>query len=200
MNVCQFQLLLTLIFAVISCTIAVRLDTIWPFGFLDLEPTTTEPTPPPPPRREMEIVLQEDDALATLEALERETFRQVTEHELLQPDARHYTPSKCCKIGKKVADKGFYCNIDLMQVEKKNNNVYRRKMKFQGVDSGLVDAIYKMLMTKVEKCYPNKAASSMFSKCCEWQQQISVDMDNCKFLESRDARRDCKQRVRAREG
>ncbi|XP_072168173.1 uncharacterized protein [Diadema setosum] len=197
MNVCHFHLLAVILSVFIALTTAVAPDNLWPFDLLDV----------PPEEQAQQQLLEGDSqtstagatAEETLEAIERETFREITEHELLK-DQRQYTPRKCCKIGKKVADKGFYCNIDLMQVEKKNNNVYRRKMKFQGADSTAMARSYKSLLLRVEKCYPNKASRSMFSKCCEWQLQIITDLDNCKFLETREARRECKERVRAREG
>lgn len=187
MNIVQIQLLLLEVFVFISLSIAIAPQRVWPFDLPDL---ATADTPSP--------VDQQQDVQETLEAIERQTFKEITEHELTR-DNRLYTPHKCCKIGKKVADKGLYCTIDLMQVEKKNNQVYRRKMKFQDPEPHPSDITYKSLMMKVEKCYPNKASRSMFSKCCEWQMQINTDIDNCKFLESREARRECKLRVRARE-
>lgn len=189
MNIFQIQLLLLEVFVFISLSIAVAPQRAWPLNLVPGLPTSADlPSPAD----------QQQDVLETLEAIERETFLQITEHELTR-DNRQYTPHKCCKIGKKVADKGLYCTIDLMQVEKKNNQVYRRKMKFQDAVQQPSDVTYKTLMMKVEKCYPNKASRSMFSKCCEWQLQINTDIDNCKYLESREARKECKQRVRARE-
>lgn len=186
MNIFHLQLLLAEFFVFISLSIAIAPQRAWPFDILDV------------PSPDVSDAALQQDALETLEEIERETFRDITEHQLMR-DSREYTPKKCCKIGKKVADKGLYCTIDLMQVEKKNNIVYRRKMKFQGVEAPVVDLTYKSLLLRVEKCYPNKAARSMFSKCCEWQLQINMDLDNCKYLESREARRECKLRVRARE-
>ncbi|XP_041473354.1 uncharacterized protein LOC121422405 [Lytechinus variegatus] len=189
MNIFQIQLLLLELMVFISLSIAIAPQRGWPLNIVpgDL-PTTDLPAP----------ARDQQDVQETLDELERETFRKITEHELTR-DNRQYTPHKCCKIGKKVADKGLFCTIDLMQVEKKNNQVYRRKMKFLDSVRQDSDVAYKSLMTKVEKCYPNKASRSMFSKCCEWQLQINTDVDNCKYLESREARRECKQRVRARD-
>lgn len=82
----------------------------WPLNLVPGLPTSADlPSPAD----------QQQDVLETLEAIERETFLQITEHELTR-DNRQYTPHKCCKIGKKVADKGLYCTIDLMQVIGKN--------------------------------------------------------------------------------
>lgn len=57
------------------------------------------------------------DAAETLEELEVETFEEIVAAELAIP-RRTMSPKKCCKIGKKVAESGLYCNIDLMQVRK----------------------------------------------------------------------------------
>ncbi|XP_071954255.1 uncharacterized protein [Antedon mediterranea] len=133
------------------------------------------------------------DAKAILNQLEQETFEEVSDIQ-----GRTYNAKKCCKIGKRVADESMYCNIDLMQVEKKNNAAHRRKMKFHGP---LVEEheTQEDLMQKVEKCYPSKASRNMFSKCCQWQQSLIDEMESCKRMETKEDKRQCRQDVKARE-
>ena len=57
-----------------------------------------------------------DDAAATLEELEWDTFEEVILADRSHRPRTSSSPKKCCKIGKRVAEKGLYCNIDLMQV------------------------------------------------------------------------------------
>ncbi|XP_002738507.1 uncharacterized protein LOC100368992 [Saccoglossus kowalevskii] len=137
-----------------------------------------------------------EDAEETLEDLEEEIFEEVVARETGRVD-RTFTPKKCCKIGRRVATKSLYCNIDLYQVEKKNNMAHRRKMKFHGpVPEG--DSSYKNLMVKVEKCYPSKSTRSMFTKCCEYQSRIMRDLEDCRKITDSVERRRCRKQVNGR--
>ena len=139
-----------------------------------------------------------DDAAETLEELERALFEEVIAREegVVQ---RTFTPKKCCKIGRRVASKRIFCNIDLFQVEKKDNTVQREKMKFHGPES-VFETTYKNLMMKVEKCFPSKASRSMFTKCCQYQEDIERDLDNCSKPDmTRSERRECRRRIKSRE-
>ncbi|XP_033124425.1 uncharacterized protein LOC117122796 [Anneissia japonica] len=133
------------------------------------------------------------DTKAILNNLEHETFEEVS-----NVRRRTYNAKKCCKIGKKVAEESLFCNIDMMQVEKKNNGAHRRKMKFHGPLAQTENA-QNDLMEKVEKCYPSKASRSMFTKCCQWQQSLIDELESCKDLESKEAKRDCRRDVKSRE-
>lgn len=174
-NILAFSVILAVILSV--CSAAVSLDEL--MGQQD-PPTDTAAA----------------DALATLEEMERETFEEIIIKEKVRP--RSSSPKKCCKIGKRVAEKGLYCNIDLMLVQKKNNGVFKRKMKWQGPEeAGHLQ--YKDLLLRAEKCYPSKASRSMFTKCCEWQSSIQDELENCKQLRSREERKNCRRQVKSRE-
>ncbi|XP_077979897.1 uncharacterized protein LOC144435195 [Glandiceps talaboti] len=131
----------------------------------------------------------------TLDELEHAIFVDVAHVEKVE---RTFTPKKCCKVGRRVASKKLFCNIDLFQVEKKDNTVQKEKMKFHG-PAAVFETTYKNLMMRVEKCYPSKASRSMFSKCCEWQAEIERNLESCKKLTDREERRECRRRVKSRE-
>ncbi|XP_070579533.1 uncharacterized protein [Ptychodera flava] len=115
-----------------------------------------------------------------------------------EPTERTFTPKLCCKIGRRVASKKIYCNIDLFQVEKKDNTVQREKMKFHGPQSEY-ETTYKNLMMRVEKCFPNKASRSMFTKCCLFQEERQRKLQDCKLASNKNERRACRRRIKSRE-
>lgn len=177
-NIVIFSVILMLILSV--CSAAVTPEEL--MGMEQPEPDTTNT----------------DDAAATLEELEWDTFEEVILADRSHRPRTSSSPKKCCKIGKRVAEKGLYCNIDLMQVQKKNNGVFKRKMKWQGpIEAGRLQ--YKDLLLRAEKCYPSKASRSMFTKCCEWQSAIQDELENCKKMKDRDARKACRREVKSRE-
>ena len=83
------------------------------------------------------------------------------------------------------------------QVQKKNNNVFKRKMKWQGPEeAGKLQ--YKDLLMRAEKCYPSKSSRSMFTKCCELQQSRQDELENCKRLKTREERKACRRHVKGK--
>jgi len=139
----------------------------------------------------------QDDAEEVLEELERQIYQEVVERETGVME-RTFTPKKCCKIGRRVASKRIFCNIDLFQVKKKDNTVQREKMKFHGPESEY-ETTYKNLMMKVEKCFPSKASRSMYTKCCQYQEDVERNLDECKSAGDREQRRQCRRRIKSRE-
>jgi hypothetical protein len=135
----------------------------------------------------------EQNNAGVLEEIEREVFEQVG-----RADPRAKTTRRCCKLGRQVAQNGLFCNLDLLQVQKRPNVVHRRKMKFHGPEVH-GKTVYKDLMRRVEKCALSSAAESMFVKCCEWQQDIIHDLEQCKLLDTLSERRRCRRRVQARQ-
>jgi len=133
----------------------------------------------------------------TLDELQHAVFDEVSHHSERKVE-RTFTPKKCCKIGRRVATKKLFCNIDLFQVEKKDNTVQKEKMKFHGPEA-VFETTYKNLMMRVEKCYPSKASRSMFSKCCQWQADIDRHLEACKTLTDRRERQECRQQIKSRE-
>ncbi|XP_072029744.1 uncharacterized protein [Amphiura filiformis] len=139
-----------------------------------------------------------DDAAAeTLDELEVTVFEEIIDAEMNRKRTT-MSPKKCCKIGKKVAEAGLYCNIDLMQVQKKNNNVFKRKMKWQGPDADVGKRQHKDLLMRVEKCYPAKSSRSMFMKCCQLQQSRQDELEDCKKLPTRDERKACRRNAKGK--
>jgi len=154
------------------------------------------PEAPQPDEVVSPIATVERDPAQVLEELEHQIFDQVVEAEQARP--RSQSPKKCCKLGRQVAQNGLFCSIDLMQVQKRPNVVHRRKMKFHGAEVHGKTA-YKDLMRRVEKCALSKASESMFSKCCEWQEDIMYELEQCKKLSTLTERRRCRRRVQSRE-
>ncbi|XP_071797690.1 uncharacterized protein [Asterias amurensis] len=149
--------------------------------------TVPEPSPP-----------AQDDPADTLEDLEKEIFEDVALAEEMYPRRTHTSPRKCCKLGRQVAENGLFCNADLMQVQKRPNVIHRKKMKFHGPEVH-GKTVYKDLMRRVEKCSAAKASKSMFTKCCEWQEDIMGDLEQCKTLLTGTERRECRRRVQSRQ-
>ncbi|XP_022092359.1 uncharacterized protein LOC110980216 isoform X2 [Acanthaster planci] len=139
-----------------------------------------------------------EDTAQVLEELEHQIFDQVVRADEVAPNPRAKTTRRCCKLGRQVAQNGLFCNLDLLQVQKRPNVVHRRKMKFHGPEVH-GKTVYKDLMRRVEKCALSNASESMFVKCCEWQRDIIHDLEQCKLLDTLSERRRCRRRVQARQ-
>ncbi|XP_038064622.1 uncharacterized protein LOC119735014 isoform X2 [Patiria miniata] len=188
----QTQLAL-LVLSLLAAVCAVKLEeTIIPEGHEDVIPQGQDgDTPADNPLETAE------DAAQVLDELEHDIFDQV-EPGTPRPNPYAKTARRCCKLGRQVAENGLFCNLDFLQVQKRPNVVHRRKMKFHGPEVN-GKTVYKDLMRKVEKCSLSNAAESMFVKCCEWQEDIIHDLEQCKLLGTLSQRRRCRRRVQARE-
>ncbi|KAL8610301.1 hypothetical protein ACOMHN_062033 [Nucella lapillus] len=116
------------------------------------------------------------------------THRHKTRRKTFRP-----TPTRCCKIGYKVAKRKLSCDIRVLEVVRKYNDLQRAKMKYNRPRKIRPSKISAKLSTKLGKCaasYPQ-----FFQKCCKYRDQYYTRLTKCKQKPSRERRR-CRQHVR----
>ncbi|XP_076460023.1 uncharacterized protein LOC143293052 [Babylonia areolata] len=118
--------------------------------------------------------------------------RQRTRRKTFRPN-----PSRCCQIGYKVAKRKLSCDINVLEVVRKYNDLQRAKMKYNRPRKIVrrPSKISAKLSTKLGKCaitYPQ-----FFEKCCKVKDQYYKRLAKCKKRPSRE-RRKCRQYVRRR--
>jgi len=194
---------LVLVLACLSVAAAVKLDeTAVPYDEWEAARPVEEPEDPAQVLEELEEAIFDE----VVQREEKKTAEEEETEQGVEPLPRPFherppvsrSPKKCCKLGRQVAANGLFCSADLMQVEKRPNTVHRRKMKFHGAEVHGKTS-YKDLMRRVEKCSLAGASRSMFVKCCQWQELIRREMDNCRALATQEERRECRRMVQSRE-
>ncbi|KAK7112590.1 uncharacterized protein [Littorina saxatilis] len=105
------------------------------------------------------------------------------------------TTSRCCKIGYKVAKRKLSCDVPLLEVVRKVNDMQRAKMKYNRPRKIVQSKISAKLSRKLGEC--SKSYPRFFEKCCEYREKYYKNMDKCK-KRARKERRTCRQTVRKR--
>ena len=106
------------------------------------------------------------------------------------------TTARCCKIGYKVAKRKLSCDVRVLEVVRKYNDLQRAKMRYNRPRKIKASKISAKLSNKLGKC--SASFPRFFEKCCLYREKYYKSLAKCKKRSPRRERRRCRQATRRR--